>query len=99
MERDGAVDQWADWARLKCPVLLLHGMQSDALTPAIIARMRRSNASCQLTVAHIPETGHTPLLSDRNQTRCIGDWLAGRGWGVEHPEFSIPLAHPRLAWR
>ena len=89
-------DQWGDWAKVRCPVLLLHGLQSDALLPATIARMRRANPSLALTVSHIPETGHTPLLSDRNQTHAIGDWLRGQ---VLPGEFSIPLAHPRVAWR
>ena len=91
-------DQWGDWARVRCPVLLLHGMESDALLPATIARMRRSaNALAPLTVAHIPQTGHTPLLSDRNQTHGIGDWL-----NESRPvpaTFSLPLAWPRAAWR
>ena len=95
----GVVDQWAQWQRVRCPVLLLHGMQSDALLPATIARMRRTNPAVPLTVAHIPETGHTPLLSDRNQTNCIGDWLARPTAALDGGEFSIPLAHPRVAWR
>ena len=89
------LDQWAFWQRIRCPVLLLHGMQSDALTPAIIARMGRSPL-VDLSVAHIPDTGHTPLLSDRNQTHCIADWLQGGG---SPGECSVPLAAPRTVWR
>ena len=92
-EADQSVDQWAQWERVRCPVLLIHGMQSDALSARTIARMQRSHP---LSVAHVPQTGHTPVLCDRNQTRCIGDWL-----DTPEPlptELSLPLAAPRNPW-
>ncbi|WP_077037486.1 alpha/beta fold hydrolase [Pelomonas sp. KK5] len=90
------LDQWADWAKVRCPVLLMHGLESDALLAPTIARMRRElHARAALTVAHIPQTGHTPLLSDRNQTHWIGQWLGGQ---VLTEALSIPLAWPREPW-
>ncbi|MDY0744848.1 alpha/beta fold hydrolase [Paucibacter sp. R3-3] len=90
-------DQWKDWTGVRCPVLLVHGLQSDALLAPTIARMRRAlHPRAALAVAHVPETGHTPLLSDRNQTHCIGGWLRGQ---VLCEELSVPLAYPREAWR
>jgi len=71
-----AVDQWPDWHGVRCPVLLLHGQESDALTLATISRMRRRPAPA-MTVAHVPDTGHTPVLSDRYQTALIASWLGG----------------------
>lgn len=88
-----SVEQWDDWAALRCPVLVLHGMASDALTPATIARMRRTRA---ITVAHVPDTGHTPVLADRHQTALVGDWLAGALDGVA--ELSVPHAPARRVW-
>ncbi len=82
-----SLDQWAQWQRVRCPVMLLHGMESDALSPRTIARMQRHRG---MTLAHIPHTGHTPLLSDRNQTHWIRTWLAGDG--VQAQEFSVPHA-------
>ena len=82
-----SLDQWARWERLRCPVMLLHGMESDALSQRTIVRMQRNRA---MTLAHIPHTGHTPLLSDRNQTHWIRSWLKGDG-GVAR-EFSVPHA-------
>jgi hypothetical protein len=29
-------------------------------------------------VMHVPDTGHTPVLSDRNQYWFIHEWLLGR---------------------
>jgi pimeloyl-ACP methyl ester carboxylesterase len=96
-EAELSLDQWAEWRQVRCPVLLLHGLQSDALTPRTIARMQSGRA---LSVAHIPHTGHTPMLSDRHQTHLIGEWLArppleaAAGW-----ELSLTLARPRHPWQ
>jgi pimeloyl-ACP methyl ester carboxylesterase len=92
-EAGRSLDQWAEWEHVRCPVLLLHGMESDALSARTIARMRPGH---DLSVAHIPRTGHTPMLSDRHQTHAIGAWLAGEG--PDATEFSLPLAPERLRW-
>ncbi len=70
-----ALDQWAEWQLVRAPVLVLHGMLSDALQPATLARMSKRP---DLWVAHIPHTGHTPALSDPNQINLIGNFLDGR---------------------
>ena len=38
---------------------------------------------------HLPDTGHAPLLADRNQISFVRDWLLGNGyaereWTVLH---------------
>jgi len=80
-----SLDQWAAWKRVKCPVFLIHGMMSDALLPPTIKRMKDNHA---VTVMHVPDTGHTPVLSDRNQNWFIHEWLMGRTntreWTVLH---------------
>jgi len=78
--------QWQHWAKVRCPVLLIHGMMSDALLPETIERMRSTRG---IAVMHVPDTGHTPVLSDRNQTWFIREWLLGAGactdeWTVLH---------------
>lgn len=80
------LDQWSDWQRVRCPVLVIHGLQSDALLPATLARMGKGR---ELQLMHVPDTGHTPILHDRNQIHFIGEWLAtpqpGAGeWCVLH---------------
>jgi len=67
-----ALDQWQEWDRLRVPVLLIHGLQSDALTQPTIDRMVRTNS---VRVMHVPDTGHTPVLADRNQIWFIQQWL------------------------
>jgi pimeloyl-ACP methyl ester carboxylesterase len=69
-----SLDQWRLWARVHCPVLLIHGMLSDALLAPTIRRMKKDH---DVSVMHVPDTGHTPVLSDRNQNWFIHQWLVG----------------------
>jgi pimeloyl-ACP methyl ester carboxylesterase len=84
-EAQESLDQWKSWSRVKCPVLLIHGLLSDALLPPTIKRMKENH---RVTVMHVPDTGHTPVLSDRNQNWFIHEWLRGRTdsqeWSVLH---------------
>jgi pimeloyl-ACP methyl ester carboxylesterase len=89
--------QWEQWKRVRCPVLLIHGLESDALLEPMIARMRRGHS---VTVMHVPDTGHTPLLADRNQIWFIRQWLlensaASGEWTVLHAPQREPYpGHP-----
>jgi pimeloyl-ACP methyl ester carboxylesterase len=90
--------QWGHWGKLRCPILLVHGMMSDALLPETIARMQKTKP---IMVMHVPDTGHTPVLSDRNQTSFVRDWLLGRDhlageWTVLHATLrdTAPSAQP-----
>lgn len=78
--------QWEQWRKVRCPVLLIHGMQSDVLFESTIRRMSRGKT---LTLMHLPDTGHAPLLADRNQIWFIRQWLCEsdqveREWTVLH---------------
>jgi pimeloyl-ACP methyl ester carboxylesterase len=77
--------QWRDWDKLRCPILVIHGMLSDALLPPTLKRMQLKKS---VSVMHVPDTGHTPVLSDRNQNYYIREWLMGkadsREWSVLH---------------
>jgi pimeloyl-ACP methyl ester carboxylesterase len=96
-----SVSQWPQWQQVKCPVLLIHGMQSDALFEPTIQRMRRGKV---VQLMRVPDTGHTPLLADRHHIAFIRDWLEGRApdggeWSVLHaagrdayPGSPIPFA-------
>jgi len=93
-----SLDQWRLWKRVRCPVFLIHGMMSDALLPPTIKRMLEND---RVSVMHVPDTGHTPVLSDRNQNWFIHEWLMGRSntreWTVLHaklrddPEIKPPV--------
>lgn len=72
-----SLSQWVEWERVSCPVLVIHGTQSDVLFPWTIARLRRNH---DVTVMHVPDTGHTPVLCDPNQLAFIDGWLNGAQW-------------------
>ena len=88
-DAQSSLDQWKLWRRVHCPVLLIHGMLSDALLPPTIERMKIGH---DVTVMHVPDTGHTPVLSDRNQNRFIHDWLMG---GIDAAEWTVLHAELR----
>ena len=71
-EAQGSLDLWHDWAGVQCPVLLIHGMQSDATSDETIARMRSRGG---LSVIHVPDTGHTPTLTDRTLIDEVVRWV------------------------
>ena len=71
-ERD--LDVSEPWERVRCPVLLLHGLHSDNLTDDIWRPMaERAN----VWIRHVPDTGHTPALGDRTIIGAIVEWLTG----------------------
>lgn len=65
-------DQWADWQRIECPVLEVHGLLTDALLESTIQRML---AKPKVGVIHIPQVGHTPTLSDPLHIEALKGWL------------------------
>ncbi|MXZ80083.1 MAG: alpha/beta hydrolase [Gammaproteobacteria bacterium] len=71
-EATRSLDQWSYWDQLQCPVLLLHGLESDAMLDETIDRMK---SNPQLSVIHVHDTGHTPSLSDGDLNRKIAEWV------------------------
>lgn len=69
---ENSISQWAAWESIACPVLVTRGMQTTALSMSTLARMQLKT---QVTVMHIPATGHTPALAEEGHIACIGDWL------------------------
>lgn len=95
-----SVSQWAEWQRVSCPVMLIHGLQSDALLEPTIRRMRRGK---DLVLMHVPDTGHTPLLADRHHIHFIRQWMAGdvpsgSEWSVLHGTPRVPYAGSPIAF-
>jgi pimeloyl-ACP methyl ester carboxylesterase len=68
------VDFWAAYDRIRCPVLLLRGLQSDILTKEVAQEMTRRGPKAQLV--EFPKTGHAPALMDPTQIRVIANFLA-----------------------
>lgn len=68
-----SVRQWQQWESIHCPVLVIRGMQTDTLSQATARRMMKNP---QVTLMHIPQTGHTPALAEPNHIWCVSQWLA-----------------------
>lgn len=71
-EAKQSLDLWREWSGVRCPVLLLHGMLSDATSPESIERMRGHGG---LSVLHVADTGHTPQLYEGALIRQVVDWM------------------------
>lgn len=89
-----SLHQWREWERIRCPIMLIHGMRSDALLERTIRRMTRTKP---VAVMHVPDTGHTPVLADRNQIWFVREWLLGTDnaqgeWTVLQAQQREPLA-------
>ncbi len=72
-EATESLDRWDDWKEIHCPVLVVHGLESDATSIETINEMRQSHDA--VSVIHINQTGHTPTLSDFELNRKIVDWI------------------------
>lgn len=66
-------DLWHVWRKIKCPVLLIHGKNSDMLLPNIIEKMQQIHS--EITVIEIPDAGHAPALLDPTHHEMIYRWL------------------------
>lgn len=69
------VDLWAVWDQIRCPVLVLRGVESDLLLPETAAEMTRRGPRAE--VVEIDGTGHAPALMAKDQIEIVRDWLAG----------------------
>lgn len=67
------IDLWSIWDKLRCPVLVLRGENSDLLTPATVRRMQASGP--QVQVVEFPGVGHAPWLMSAEQIAVVRDFL------------------------
>lgn len=69
------VDLWPVWDQIRCPVLVLRGVQSDLLLPETAQEMTRRGPGAE--VVEIDGTGHAPALMAKDQIEIVRDWLFG----------------------
>jgi pimeloyl-ACP methyl ester carboxylesterase len=67
------VDVWPAWSQVRCPVLVLRGAESDVLTSATVAEMRKRKPDVQ--VVEFPGVGHAPALFDSDQIKVVRRFL------------------------
>ncbi|EIJ43716.1 putative hydrolase or acyltransferase of alpha/beta superfamily [Beggiatoa alba B18LD] len=68
-----AVELWEYWQKITCPVLIIHGQQSDLLSVETIQKMQEIHP--QTEVYTIADAGHAPALMNTEQIQLIQDWL------------------------
>ena len=64
---------WRFWDRIRCPVLILRGTDSDFLTPFLLDRMLRRLPHAE--VIEFEGVGHTPTLNAPDQIDPVDAWL------------------------
>ncbi|MDE0309272.1 MAG: alpha/beta hydrolase [Acidiferrobacterales bacterium] len=94
-EASQSLDLWDQWSAVQCPVLLLHGVESDATTDETIARMRGHE---NFSVIHILDSGHTPSLGDSELTSAISNWLQDDGRRVDDQVLSVSYRPNRVLY-
>lgn len=67
------VDLWMVWSLIQCPVLLLHGENSDLLLSETIEQMQENHPL--LEIEHLPNCGHAPSLMSLPEIDIIKRWL------------------------
>ena len=67
-------DQWEAWDRLDLPVLVLRGVDSDLLEPAVADEMTRRGP--RATLITVPDCGHAPALNTPEHFGWVADFLA-----------------------
>jgi len=69
------IDLWAVWDKVRCPVLVLRGADSDLLTRETAEAMKHRGPGA--TVVEFAGCGHAPALMDPAQIAVVRDWLTG----------------------
>lgn len=68
------IDLWPIWERVRCPVLVLRGADSDLLRREDALAMTRRGPGAELV--EFDGVGHAPALMDEGQIVAVRDWLA-----------------------
>jgi pimeloyl-ACP methyl ester carboxylesterase len=64
---------WPLWDRIRCPVLVLRGAESDVLLRSTAEEMQTRGPPVELV--EFAGIGHAPMLMSREQVRIVCDWL------------------------
>ncbi len=67
------IDLWDTWDRIRCPVLVLRGIESDVLLEETAAEMQRRGPPTE--VVQFRDIGHAPALMAKDQIDTVCNWL------------------------
>lgn len=86
-------DTWADWAAIRCPLMVLRGESSPLLRAESVTRM--AEAQQDLVSLEVPGCGHAPMLDRASQVAPIAGFLTRSS---SRPGAS-DIDKPRHNWR
>jgi len=66
-------DIWSLWDRIRCPVLVIRGAESDVLLKSTAEEMQRRGPPVDLV--EIEGVGHAPSLTAKEHVDLVCDWL------------------------
>lgn len=75
MSERPAVDLWAEYERIRCPVLVTRGLDSDFLSAETAQQMTERGPKAGLV--GFPGVGHTPMFLSEAQISPVRDFLLG----------------------
>ena len=67
------IDLWNVWGKVKCPVLVLRGGDSEVLLPKTLEEMRERKPD--LRVVEFSGVGHAPALMNEEQIGVVKRFL------------------------
>ena len=70
---DQDIDLWSIYDRIRCPLLLLHGLKSDILPTPVAQEMTQRGPRAELL--EFPKIGHAPALMDPTQIAMMAEFL------------------------
>jgi pimeloyl-ACP methyl ester carboxylesterase len=68
------IDLWPVWDQIRCPVLVLRGVESDLLAAETALEMARRGPCAE--IVEIDGTGHAPVLMAKDQIEIVRNWLS-----------------------
>jgi len=69
------IELWSLWESIKQPCLLIHGLESDLLTPTIVERMQQMHP--QMHIFLRPGIGHAPSLMLDEEVEVVTRFISG----------------------
>ena len=70
--KQGYVDLWSVWNKIKCKILVIRGIRSQILTKSTVKKMKETKI---LTFMKLNIQGHTPSLMNCEEINYIKSWL------------------------
>jgi len=66
------VELWSVWNKIKCKILVIHGMKSQILTKSTIEKMKETK---NFDLYEIKYAGHAPALMNFDEINYVKSWL------------------------